>query len=127
MYKFHSIEEEFKLYVFEFSGKNTNNDFNLFKKDFDKLLNNKEFFVSIFNLLNLQSFDISFFFKKSNYIFSKKEEVKKYLKASSIVISKDYIKLIELGLFFKKPITPNYLTTNLENGIQYLLEFHKNS
>ena len=59
-----------------------------------------------------------------NYIYSNEKEVKKYLKASSIIISQNYIKLIELGFIFKKPITPNYLTSNLENGIQYLIENH---
>ena len=125
MYKYYTLKDGFNLSLFEFSKKTSNDDFNLFKNDFDKLLKKKDVFVAVFNLLNIESFNINFFYQKMNYIYSNKEEVKKYLKASSIIISKNYIKLIELGFVFKKPITPNYLTSNLESGIQYLLEINK--
>lgn len=124
MYKYYTLKDGFNLRLFEFSEYTSNSDFNLFKNDFDKLLKKKEGFIAIFNLLNIKSFSINFFYQKMNYIYSNEKEVKKYLKASSIIISQNYIKLIELGFIFKKPITPNYLTSNLENGIQYLIENH---
>ena len=60
-----------------------------------------------------------------NYIYSNEELVKRYLKASSIVISSSYIKLIELGFVFKKPITPNYITDKLEKGVEYLVQLYQ--
>ena len=60
MYKYYSMNNNIKICLFEFSGKTSNDDFNLFKIDFDKLLNRKKSFVAIFNLIGVESFNINF-------------------------------------------------------------------
>lgn len=122
MYNYSTLKNKlFDIHIFDFSKNTSDNDFSLFKKDFNTLLANKEKFMAVFNIINIESFNINFFYQKMNYIYSNKILVKNYLVASSIVVSEKYLKLIELGFVFKKPITPNFLTSQYSLGLQYLI------
>ena len=123
MYKYSTLENKlFDIHIFNFSNNTSDNDFILFKKDFNILLGNKKKFMAVFEISNIDSFNINFFYRKMNYIYSNKNLVKNYLVASAIVVSEKYLKLIELGFIFKKPITPNILTSKYSLGIQYLID-----
>ena len=119
MYQYNYSKDFINLHVFEFNDKVQKNEFERFKEDFDKLLTLNSEFYAVFNLLDIKDFDIKFFYKKMDYIYSNKEVVKKLLQASSIVIKNSYGNLIKLGLKIKKPLSPNlvFVRKVLENHI----------
>lgn len=121
MYSYTYTNDSINLYVFEFKKIISKDEFDKFKLDFDNLLEKRKPFYVIFNLLGIENFDIKFFYKKMDYIYSKKDIVKKYLKASSIVIRNLYGNLIKLGLKIKKPLAENTVVDNIESGVQFLL------
>ena len=104
MYEFTHITRPFNINIFKFSGDIKDKEFKLYKKDFDNLLNQKNSFYVIFNLLEINKFNINFFIKQMNYMYTKEKVVKKYLKASVILTNGYYKTLIKISLSMKKPI-----------------------
>ena len=128
MYQYNYSKDFINLHVFEFKDKVQKNEFERFKEDFDKLLTLNSEFYAVFNLLDIKDFDIKFFYKKMDYIYSNKEVVKKLLQASSIVIKNSYGNLIKLGLKIKKPLSPNLVCDNMGLGVQFLIDdYQKNN
>jgi hypothetical protein len=128
MYQYNYSKDFINLHVFEFKDKVQKNEFEKFKEDFDKLLTLNSEFYAVFNLLDIKDFDIKFFYKKMDYIYSNKEIVKKLLQASSIVIKNSYGSLIKLGLKIRKPLSPNLVCDNMGLGVQFLIDdYQKNN
>ncbi len=121
MYSYTYTNDSINLHMFEFKKIISKDEFDKFKLDFDNLLEKKEAFYVVFNLLGIEHFDIKFFYKKMDYIYSKKEIAKQFLKASSIVIKNLYGKLIKLGFKIRKPLSETCIVDNIESGIQFLL------
>ena len=121
MYNFTCIEKPININMFKFSDTINNNEFELYKNNFDQLLNQAKDFYAVFDLLEIKSFNINFFLKQMTYMYSKNNIVKQYLKGSVIVVNKKYESLIKMSLSLKKPITPNYVTSNLEEGVRFLI------
>lgn len=121
MYNFTNIQDPININMFKFSDTINNNEFELYKNNFDQLLNQAKDFYAVFDLLEIKSFNINFFLKQMTYMYSKNNIVKQYLKGSVIVVNKKYESLIKMSLSLKKPITPNYVTSNLEEGIRFLI------
>ena len=121
MYNFTNIQDPININMFKFSDTINNNEFELYKNNFDQLLNQAKDFYAVFDLLEIKSFNINFFLKQMTYMYSKNNIVKQYLKGSVIVVNKKYESLIKMSLSLKKPITPNYVTSNLEEGVRFLI------
>ena len=121
MYNFTSIDDPLNIKMFKFSHDITLDDFNLYKDNLDYLLNQQQPFYAIFDLLEIKSFNMDFFLKQTTYMYSKKKIVGKYLKGSVILVDDIYKMLINITLSIKKPISPNIITSNLEDGIQFLV------
>lgn len=124
MYTYQNSDiNKMNLILFEFADKVSKEEFENFKSDFDNLLKINKPFFAIFNLLGIKDFDINFFYKKMDYIYKNKDKVKQLLIASSIVINESYGKLIRFGLKLKKPITPNIVSNDLNEGEEFLKTF----
>ena len=127
MYTFlNSDINKVNLFVFEFAEKVSKDEFEKFNFDFDNLLKNNNSFYAIFNLLGIKDFDLNFFYKKMDYIYKNKIRVKQLLTASSIVIKEAYGKVIKFGLKIKKPISPNIVCSDLEEGKEFIQNFQTN-
>lgn len=122
MYQYTYTKDIINLHVFKFKENIPKDEFEKFKIDFKNLLDKRETFYVVFDLLNISNFDIKFFYKKMDYIYSNKEIVKKYLKASSIVIKKFYGDLIKVGLKIKKPLSLNTVVEDMNSGVQFLID-----
>jgi hypothetical protein len=107
--------------MFKFSDPIDDNEFELYKNDLNSLLDKKKQFYAIFDLLEIKSFNINFFFKQMTYMYSKSHIVEKYLKGCVILVDNQYGSIINMALSLKKPIAPNFITSNLEDGIKFLV------
>ncbi len=121
MYNFTSISNPLNINIFKFSEQITIDEFNSYKDNLNFLLNQQNPFYAVFDLLEIKSFNIGFFLKQISYMYSKQDLVKKYLKGSVILVDDSYKTLINVTLAIKKPINPNIVTSNLEDGIQFLI------
>lgn len=121
MYKFKSTNDDININLFEFSEDIKKENLVSFQNDFDSIFNKKKPFFVIFNLLNISSFDMKFFITMLTYIHKNKTLVQQYLKASSIIVNDKYRSILNIGLKMKKPITPNFITSDLNQGIQFFI------
>ena len=125
MYKFKSTNDEINVNLFEFSDKISKDNLKLFQNDFDSIFSKKKPFFVIFNLLNISSFDMTFFITMLTYIHNNKSLVKQYMKASSIIVNDKYSSILNIGLKIKKPLTPNFVTSDLNQGIQFFININE--
>ena len=121
MLTYNSINNLINIKIFKFSKKIDNNTFIDYENKFNKLLSEGKTFYVIFDLLNIDNFSITFFTQQMYYMYSKSNIIKKYLKASVIVINQSYIPVINFAMAIKKEIVPNLVTSNLEEGVNFLL------
>jgi len=121
MLTYKSISNPIDIKIFKFSKKIDNNTFIDYENKFNKLLSEGKTFYVIFDLLNIDNFSITFFTQQMHYMYSKSNIIKKYLKASVIVINQSYIPVINFAMAIKKEIVPNLVTSNLEEGVNFLL------
>ena len=121
MLTYKSISNPIDIKIFKFLKKIDNNTFIDYENKFNKLLSEGKTFYVIFDLLNIDNFSITFFTQQMHYMYSKSNIIKKYLKASVIVINQSYIPVINFAMAIKKEIVPNLVTSNLEEGVNFLL------
>lgn len=121
MYNFTCIQKPININMFKFSDPIDDNEFELYKNDLNTLLDKKIQFYAIFDLLEIKSFNINFFIKQMTYMYSRSHIVEEYLKGSVIVVDKKYGSIINMALSLKKPIAPHFITSNLEDGIKFLV------
>ncbi len=121
MYKYSKTDDVMNLNLFEFFEDPTEEDFEKFSNDFKMLLNAERPFLVIFDLKNIKSFNADFFYKFMTTIYENKKKVEKNLHGSSVVIDKAFRKILKLCLSIKKPVSPNYVCSSLENSVEFLL------
>lgn len=125
MLTYNSVDKPIDIKIFKFSSNVDNDTFKDYKDKFNELLSNKKTFYVIFDLMKLDNFSLSFFTNQMMYMYSKSKIIKKYLKASVILINESYIPMINFAMKIRKEIVPNLVTSNLEKGIEFLLT-HQN-
>lgn len=121
MYKYSKTDDVMNLNLFEFYEDPSEDDFNKFSIDFKILLDGERPFLVIFDLKNIKSFNADFFYKFMTTIYENKKKVEKNLHGSSVVIDKAFRKILKLCLSIKKPVSPNYVCSSLENSVEFLL------
>lgn len=125
MYKHKFLKEPFHIQLFIFSEKVTKDELNLFRNDLETLLNSHIDFYLIFDLTNLNNFDINLFTAMNKYIYQNEELVKLYMKASSIVIRKTMKPIINFAMNFNKPLVPNLVVSKIEKSIEFLINVNQ--
>ena len=68
MYNFTYIQKPININIFKFSETINDNEFNLFKNDFDQLVDQGQYFFAIFDLLEIKTYNIRFFMKQLSYM-----------------------------------------------------------
>ena len=121
MYKYSKTDDVMNLNLFEFYEDPSEEDFNKFSIDFKILLDGERPFLVIFDLKNIKSFNADFFYKFMTTIYENKKKVEENLHGSSVVINKSFKKILKFCLSIKKPVSPNYVCSSLENSVEFLL------
>ena len=121
MYKYSKTDDVMNLNLFEFYEDPSEDDFDKFSIDFKSLLDEEKAFLVIFDLKNIKSFNADFFYKFMTTIYENKKKVEKNLHGSSVVINKSFKKILKFCLSIKKPVSPNYVCSSLENSVEFLL------
>ena len=122
MYNLKRTNDDININLFQFSNTITKDDLINFQKDFDLIFSEKKTFFVIFNLLNISSFDMNFFITMLSYIHKNKVLVKEFMKASSIIVTSKFRPILNMALSIKKPFTPNFVTSDLNVAIEFLLK-----
>lgn len=121
MYEYNVITYPKNLNIFKFSGNIESKDFESYKKDLDLILDKKQIFYSFFDILDIKNFNINFLLKQISYIYSKQKSIKMYMKGNIVLVDKSYESVINMTIKLKKPLCPNFVTSNREEGIKFLL------
>ena len=114
---------KYKLAHIEFKGRLTLVDYQQFKNIFDDLLH-ENYFGAIFDLRNATYIPPTLVLEQAKYMSEYETKAKESLIASAILISSTWMQKLLNGLFlFKKPVSPNLVTSSLEDSIEFIHDY----
>ena len=109
-----------------FGKLNSNEDFNILTNEWLRLYEQKIPFTFIFDLSNLEVYNIKYSFKMSAFIYKLKKEPIQYLQRSIIIVNNSFIQsLLDLIFFIQSPVAPVYIIRD-SNNVQKILDNNLN-
>lgn len=112
-----------KIIIFKFTEKMTEEDFNKLLAVLDKLLSLKKPFAFIIDAKNSKLAPLSCGIALIHWMSRNKQLIKQYLVASCIVTNyKKLITVIRWVFTKQKPTSPNLLTSNYDEGYNFVRE-----
>ena len=109
------------MYV-TFGKLETDEEFNILTDEWLRLYEQKKPFTFIFDLSNLEVYNIKYSFKMSAFIYRLKREPEQYLQKSIIIVTNSFIQyLLDFIFYIQSPIAPVYIVKE-NDDIQKILD-----